>query len=87
MVEVPVCVGNISPQVVDPVDAVIGGLEKDWGDGIGEMDKFVIKGLSIDEEEERLGCCGAEVIASGVMVAGWGNVWGGLPVLKTRNIY
>jgi hypothetical protein len=28
----------------------------------------------------------AEVIALGVMVAGRGN-WGGLPFLKTRNVY
>ncbi len=49
--------GNKSPQVVDAVDAVIGGLEKNRRDGIGETDKIVVEGLSIDVEEECLGCC------------------------------
>ncbi len=30
MVEIAICAGNEAPQVVDAVDAVIGGLEKDW---------------------------------------------------------
>ncbi len=54
--EVPVCIGNESPEVVDTVDAVVGGLEKDRQDGIREMDKIIVRGLSIDGEEEHLGC-------------------------------
>jgi hypothetical protein len=46
-----------SPEVVDAADAVIGGLEKDRQDGVGETDKILVGGLSIDGEEERLGCC------------------------------
>ncbi len=42
---------------MDAVDAVIGGLKKGRGDGVGEMDTIVVGGLSIDGEEERLGCC------------------------------
>ncbi len=57
MVEVPVCIGNESPEVVYAVDVVVGGLEKDRQDGVREMDKIVIRGLSIDGEEEHLGCC------------------------------
>jgi hypothetical protein len=57
VVEVPVRVGNESPEAVDTVDTVIGGLEKDWGDGVEEMDKIGVRGLSIDGEEEHLGCC------------------------------
>ncbi len=57
MVEVPVRTGNKSPEVVAAIDAVLGGLEKDRQDGVGETDKIVVGGLSIDGEEERLGCC------------------------------
>ncbi len=57
VVKVPVCAGNESPEVVDAIDAVIGGLEKDRQDGVREMDKIVVIGLSIDEEEEHFGCC------------------------------
>ncbi len=57
VVEVPVWIGNKSPEDVDAVDAVIGGNEKERGDGIGEMDKIIIGGLSIDGEEKRLGYC------------------------------
>jgi hypothetical protein len=46
-----------SPEVMDAVDTVVGGLEKDRQDGIGETDKIVVGGLSINGEEERLGCC------------------------------
>ncbi len=56
MVEIATCAGNETPQVVDAVDTVVGGLEKNWQDGAGEMDKIVIGGLSINGEEERLGC-------------------------------
>ncbi len=56
VVEVPVCIGNMAPEVVDSIHTVIGGFKKDQGDGIGETDKIVIKGLSIDGKEERLGC-------------------------------
>ncbi len=57
MVEIAIRAGNKVPQVVDAVDAVIGHLEKDWQDGICEMDKIIVRGLSINGEEERLGCC------------------------------
>jgi hypothetical protein len=55
--KIVICAGNKAPQVVDAVDMVRGGLERDRQDGIGEMDKIVVGGLSIDGEEERLGCC------------------------------
>jgi hypothetical protein len=42
---------------VDAVDVVIGSLEKDRQDGIGETDEIIVGGLSINGEEERLGCC------------------------------
>ncbi len=42
---------------MDAIDTVVGGLEKDRQDGIGEMDKIVVQVLSIDGEEERFGCC------------------------------
>jgi hypothetical protein len=42
---------------VDAVDVVLGGLEKDRQDGVGETDKIVLGGLSIDGEEDCLGCC------------------------------
>ncbi len=57
MLEVPVNIGKESPEIVDAIDKVAGGLEKDRGDGIGETDKIVVRGLSINGEEERLGCC------------------------------
>ncbi len=57
VVEVPVRIGNESPEVVEAVDAVIGGLEEDRGDGIGEIDKIFVGGLSTNGEEECLGCC------------------------------
>jgi hypothetical protein len=57
VVEVPVCVGNESPEAVDTVDAIVGGLDNDKGDDVGETDEIIIEGLSIDGEKERLGCC------------------------------
>jgi hypothetical protein len=56
VVEEPVSIGNKSPEIVDTTDVVIGGFQKDWGDGIGETKKIVVGGLSIDGEEECLGC-------------------------------
>jgi hypothetical protein len=55
--KIPIRTGNKSPEVVDIVDVVVGGLEKDRRDGVGETDEIVVGGLSIDGEEERLGCC------------------------------
>ncbi len=55
MVKIAIRAGNESPQVVDTVDAVVSGLEKDRQDGIVETDKIVVGGLSIDGEEEHLG--------------------------------
>jgi hypothetical protein len=57
VVKIPICAGKESPEVVDAIDAIVGGLEKDRQDGIGETDEILVKGLSIDGEEERLGCC------------------------------
>jgi hypothetical protein len=48
VMEVPVCIGDKSLEVVNSIDAVIDRLEKDGRDGIGEADKIVIGGLSID---------------------------------------
>jgi hypothetical protein len=56
VVELPVRVGNKSPEIMDDVDLVVGGLEKDGRDGVRETNKIVVGGLSIDGEEERLGC-------------------------------
>jgi hypothetical protein len=55
--KVPVSAGNESPEVVDGLDVVVGGLEKDWQDGVGETDKIIVVGLSIDGEEECMSCC------------------------------
>ncbi len=57
VVEIAICASKEAPQVVDAVDAVVGGLEKDWQDGVEKTDKIVVGGLSIDGEEERLACC------------------------------
>ena len=57
MVEIAICAGNEASQVVNAIDMVVGGLEKDRQDGIGETDKIVVGGLSINGEEEHLGCC------------------------------
>jgi hypothetical protein len=57
MVEIAIRASNKAPQVVDIVDVVVGHLEKDWRDGVRETDKIDLGGLSIDGEEERLGCC------------------------------
>ncbi len=57
MVKIPIRTGNNSPEVVDAVDMVVGGLEKDRQDGIGETEEIIVGGLSIDGKEERLGCC------------------------------
>jgi hypothetical protein len=50
-------IGNKSPEIVEAIDAVVGGLEKDRRDGFGETDKIIVGGLFMDGEEERLGCC------------------------------
>ncbi len=34
MVEIAIRAGNEAPQVVDADDVVVGGLEKDWQDGV-----------------------------------------------------
>ena len=57
MVDIAIRAGNKAPQVVDAIDSVVGCLEKNWQAGVGETDKIVVGGLSIDGEEERLGCC------------------------------
>ena len=57
MVKIPICTSNESPEVVDAVDVVVGGFEKDGPDGVGETDEIVLGGLFINGEEERLGCC------------------------------
>jgi hypothetical protein len=50
--EVAVPVGNMPPEVVDTVDTVVGRLEI-----MGAMTLLLLGGLSIDGEEEHLGCC------------------------------
>ncbi len=55
--KIPFCACNKSPEVVDTIDAVVGGLEKDRQYNVGETDQIVVEGLSIDGEEEHLGCC------------------------------
>ncbi len=57
MVKIAIRAGNKSPQVVDTVHVVVGSLEKDRQDGAEKTDEIVVRGLSIDGEEERLGCC------------------------------
>ncbi len=57
MVEIAIHAGNKAQQVVDAIDTVVGCLEKDWQDGVVEMDEIVVGGLSIDGEEKHLGCC------------------------------
>ncbi len=42
MVKTPICAGNKSSEVVDTADAVVGGLEKDKQDGVGETDEIVV---------------------------------------------
>jgi hypothetical protein len=32
--ETAIRTGNKAPQVVDAIDAILGGLEKDWEDGV-----------------------------------------------------
>jgi hypothetical protein len=56
VMEIATHAGNKAPQVVDAVDMVVGCLEKDWRDGVGETYKIIVEGLSIDGEEECLGC-------------------------------
>jgi hypothetical protein len=34
VVEIAIRAGNEAPKVVDAADAVLGGLEKDWQDGV-----------------------------------------------------
>ncbi len=34
MVEIVIRACNKAPQVVDAIDVVVGGLEKDWQDGV-----------------------------------------------------
>jgi hypothetical protein len=48
VVKIPIRAGNESPEVVDAIDAVVGGLEKDRQDGVGETDKIILGGLSIN---------------------------------------
>jgi hypothetical protein len=48
---------NKSPEVVEAIDMVVGGLEKDRQDGVRETDKIIIRGQSINGEEECLGSC------------------------------
>ncbi len=57
MVKIPIRTGNNSPEVVDAIDMVVGGLEKDRQDGIGETEEIIVGGLSIDGKGECLGCC------------------------------
>ncbi len=82
MAKIENCAGNKAPQVVDTVDAVVGGLEKDRQDGVGETNKILVGGLSIDGRKSAWAAARTEVIALGAMVAGRANR-GRLPFLKT----
>ncbi len=42
VVKIPIHAGNESPEVVNTVDAVVGGLEKDKQDGIGETSEVAL---------------------------------------------
>jgi hypothetical protein len=57
VMEVPVHISKKSPEVVNTVDVVVGRLEKDGRYDVREADKIINGGLSIDGEEECLGCC------------------------------
>jgi hypothetical protein len=72
---------------VDAFDAVIGGLEKDRQDGVGETGtRLSLEDCPSMGRKSTWAAARAEVIALEVMVAGWEN-WGGLSFLKTRNVY
>ncbi len=57
MMEIAISAGNKALQVVDAINAIVGDLEKEWQNGIGEKDEIIVGGLSINGEEEHLGCC------------------------------
>jgi hypothetical protein len=48
--------------------------------------RLLLEGCPLMGRKSTWAAARAEVIALGVMVAGWGNR-GGLPFLKTRNVY
>ncbi len=64
MVEVPVSVGNESPEVVDAVDTVVGGLEKDRQDGIGEGVVHANVGQSVTPHNPSLGSTKKNLVLS-----------------------
>jgi hypothetical protein len=79
VVKVPVRAGNKSPEVVDAADMVVGGLEKDLGKMVLERRmRLLLEGCPLMGRKSAWAAARAEVIALGVMVAGWGN-WGKLP--------
>ncbi len=55
MVEVAVCVGDESPEVLDAVGVVVRDLEEDGREGIIDADEIVVGGLSWDGEEGQCG--------------------------------
>jgi hypothetical protein len=71
---------------VDANDAVVGGLEKDRQDGIGETETRLPEGCPLMGRKSAWAAARAEVIALGVIVAGRGN-WAELPLLKSGNTY
>ena len=52
MMEVLVCIGNESPEILDAIGAVVCDLEEDGRKGIVDADMFVGSGLSNNGEED-----------------------------------
>ena len=55
VMEVPVRIGNKPPETLFTIDAVVRDREEDGREGIVDVDKIVVDGLSNDGEE---GCFG-----------------------------
>ena len=55
VVEVPVCIGNEPPEVLDAVGAIVRDLEKDGREGVVDADEIVVGGLSCNGEEGQCG--------------------------------
>jgi hypothetical protein len=86
MVEIAIHTGNEAPLVVDAVDVVVGCLEKISKMASESRTRLLSEGCPSIGRKSAWAAARAEVIALGVMVAG-SDVWGGLPFLKTRNLY
>jgi hypothetical protein len=85
VVKVPVHVGNESPEVVDAADVVEVALRRIGKMVLERRTRSLLEGCPLMGKKSAWAAARAELIALGVMVAGW-EIWGGLPVLRTRNI-